>query len=425
MPDPHALLDQSILHGVQSILLQLQAKQLIPPPPRPGDVVFVGPGQSLPSVLAGLSGGETVVVSREVVTVADMTLSKPVTLVGAQITGLVDVTAPDVTLLQCRLTGPHEHGALLSTADRLLVKSCILRGSPTGQHRGIYVRSANVTIADTQILGMWKSGQEAQAIAGWACVKQLLVERCILEGAGENFILGGADCAETEVPEDITIRGCTLRKPTAWRNKGYVVKNILELKNARRVLIEDNLLEHVWVEGQTGFAVVLTPRNQDGSAPWSCVEDVIFRRNTVRHMAAGIQLLGCDYTHPSQLMKRVTIEDNVFEDISTTWGENGRCLQFSHGGEDVQFRRNRFSGWYTNSFMTFEGAPLMRLVVDGNTFPEGYYGIKADDTSIGTPTLDKYAPDRIWTNNTVVRAVSSNNYPYPAGTNVVAGSWGP
>jgi hypothetical protein len=355
------------------------------------------------------------------VTVGDLQLMKPVTLVGAAITGLVDVVAPDVTLHKCRLTGPHEHGALLSTGDRLLVKACTLQGSPTGQHRGVYVRSADVTIADTQVLGMWKVGQEAQAIAGWAGVRRLLVERCVLEGAGENFILGGADCAEAEIPEDITLRGCTLRKPTAWRNRGYVVKNILELKNARRVLIEDNVLENVWVEGQTGFAIVLTPRNQDGGAPWSTVEDVLIRRNTIRHMAAGIQLLGTDYTHPSGLMRRVTIEDNTFEDIAPDWGSNGRVFQFSHGGDALVFRRNVCSGREINSFLTFEGAPLTGFVFEENRVPEGYYAIKADDTAIGTPTLDKYAPGYTWSANTVVRTVASNSYPYPPGTTVVAG----
>jgi hypothetical protein len=428
--DPASLIDQSIehglqalQHGVQSILLQLQAKNAIGPTPPPAGVICVKPGDSLQSVLAGLSGGEIVIVSKDVVTVADLTLDKPVTLVGAHITGLIDVVAPDVTLQTCTITGSRPEGAIIATADRLKIRKCALKGSISGQHRGIYVRSADVTVTDTEITGCYKMGQEAQAIAGWACVKRLTVERCLLEGAGENFILGGADCAEADIPEDIVIRGCKLYKPTAWRNMGYVVKNILELKNARRVLIEDNVLENVWVEGQTGFALVLTPRNQDGTAPWSTVEDVTFRRNTVRHMAAGIQLLGSDYTHPSQLMKRVIIEDNIFEDISAAWGNNGRVVQSSHGGEDIVFRRNTFSGPGNeiNSFLTFEGAPLTRFIYEGNTAPEGWYAIKADDTAIGTPTLDKYAPGYTWTANTVVRSIASNNYPYPPGTTVVAG----
>jgi hypothetical protein len=53
--------------------------------------------------------------------------------------------------------------------------------------------------------------------------------------------------------------------------------------------------------------------------------------------------------------------------------------------------------------------------------PEGAYGIKADDTALGTPTLEKYAPGYTWSANTVVRTVASNTIPYPTGTTVVAG----
>ena len=42
------------------------------------------------------------------------------------------------------------------------------------------------------------------------------------------------------------------------------MKNSFELKNARRVLVEGNVFEHVWAAAQTGFAVLFTTRNQGG-----------------------------------------------------------------------------------------------------------------------------------------------------------------
>jgi hypothetical protein len=421
--DPIALLDQAIRFSAFSLKCQVDAKEALAqaPPPSTG-IVVVQPGESLPAILSGLTGGETVYVPPEVYTVSDLTLTKPVTLVGAGITGLVDVQAPDVRLIGCTITGPHPHGALIATADRLYVQGCRLFGSPyEGQHRGIWVRSCDVTIADTSIVNCFKQGQEAQAIAGWAGVKRLKVQRCHLEAAGENFILGGADCAQDEIPEDVLLSGCTLRKPPEWRNKGYVVKNLLEIKNGRRILVEHCTMDYSWVEGQTGFAIVLTVRNQDGTAPWSTIEDLTIRNCYIRYVAGGIQQLGTDYTHPSQLMRRVNIDDCTFEGIDPQWGANQRCFQMSWGGEDFAIRRNRFSGAGINSFLTFEGTPMTRFVFDGNTVPEGSYGIKADDTSLGTPTLEKYAPSCTWTNNTVVRSVPSNTIPYPPGTTVVAG----
>ena len=49
---------------------------------------------------------------------------------------------------------------------------------------------------------------------------------------------------------------------TVWN-----VKNIFELKSARNVVVENNIFENHWKEGQPGFAIVLTPRNSNGAAP--------------------------------------------------------------------------------------------------------------------------------------------------------------
>ena len=49
---------------------------------------------------------------------------------------------------------------------------------------------------------------------------------------------------------------------TVWN-----VKNIFELKSARNVVVENNIFENHWKEGQPGFAVVLTPRNWAVAAP--------------------------------------------------------------------------------------------------------------------------------------------------------------
>ena len=48
------------------------------------------------------------------------------------------------------------------------------------------------------------------------------------------------------------------------------MKNLFELKNAQRVLIESNVFEYNWAESQNGFAILFTPRNQGGGrrGPW-------------------------------------------------------------------------------------------------------------------------------------------------------------
>src|SRR5207245_844491 len=83
-----------------------------------------------------------------------------------------------------------------------------------------------------------------------------------LSGAGENVMFGGADPSITNlVPADIEIRGIHFFKPTAWRGVCAAVKNLFELKNARRVLIEGNIFENNWLAAQAGWAVQFTVRN--------------------------------------------------------------------------------------------------------------------------------------------------------------------
>ena len=170
-------------------------------------------------------------------------------------------------------------------------------------------------------------GQDTQAIAGWNGPGPYTIENNYLEGAGENFILGGSDPAIHRARD--RGRGVPPQPPREAGCRGdrrrWQVKNLFELKNARRVLVEGNLMEYVWQEAQVGYAILLTPRNQDGKAPWVTVEDVTIRRNVVRHAGGALQIIGEDSNFPSGSTRRVKIVDNLFYDVdAATWGGHRR-----------------------------------------------------------------------------------------------------
>src|SRR5215475_15277843 len=91
-------------------------------------------------------------------------------------------------------------------------------------------------------------------------------------------------------------------KPTTWRQgdpncvggasgKPFIVKNLFELKNAQRVLLEGNVLENSWGGfSQTGFAVLLMAKNRSNKCPSCRVSDVTFRYSRIAHVASGFQI---------------------------------------------------------------------------------------------------------------------------------------
>lgn len=195
----------------------------------------------------------------------------------------------------------------------------------------------------------------------------------------------------------------------------WTVKNLFELKNARRVLIDENVFENNWLDGQSGFAILFTVRNQEGTAPWSVVEDVTFTDNVVRHSAAGIQFIGSDNLHPSQQIKRVEVFNNLFDDIGgKQWGNNGRFIQIT---ETVDTRIDHNTAFQTGNLVTAHGAPNKGFVFINNIVPNNQFGIVGDGTASGNVTLNQYFPESLLKKNVIVGAAGSQypgkNY-YPA-----------
>src|SRR5262249_30026198 len=120
-----------------------------------------------------------------------------------------------------------------------------------------------------------------------------------------------------------------LFKPMSWREGDlnykpaptgdpFIVKNNFELKNAQRVLFEGNLLENSWGGfTQTGFSILLTPKNQNNHCPKCQVTDVTIRYNRIRNVGSGFQLEnGLTKTRGESLGgSRYSIHDVIIDDV--------------------------------------------------------------------------------------------------------------
>lgn len=296
--------------------------------------------------------------------------------------------------------GSARQSSLAAVPHELEVDRCFIHGDPhQGQKRGIALNSAATRITNSYFADFKLVGQDSQAIAGWNGPGPYLIENNYLEAAGENLLFGGADASIPNlVPADITVRGNHVSKPPDWRRERWSVKNLFELKNARRVLVEHNLFEHNWEAAQAGPAILFTPRNQDGRAPWSGVADVMFRGNVVRHVAAAINVLGYDDVHPTTQTTRISIHHNLFAEVDASrWGGSGAFLLIGNGAREVSVDHNTVM--QSGSVVATYGRPTHGFVFRNNLVRHNAYGIKGDGRATGQDTIAAFFPDAVITHN--------------------------
>lgn len=190
---------------------------------------------------------------------------------------------------------------------------------PAGQQQKRFItgNGQRVTLAQSHVQGVWKEGQDSQCFAAWDGAGPYTITDNFLEAASENVMFGGADSASADrIPADILVERNTFTKNLAWKGDAVtqVIKNLFELKAAKRVIVRGNTFEHNWGgEGQSGAAIVFTPRNQDGKAPWSVVSDVLFELNTIRDVGTAFNISGYDDNAVSGQTTNIVIRDNTVE----------------------------------------------------------------------------------------------------------------
>jgi hypothetical protein len=235
--------------------------------------------------------------------------------------------------------------------------------------RGFALNSAETSILNSHVSGFAGAGDETQAIAGWNGPGPFHIVNNYLEAAGEVMLIGGADPSVPNlVPSDIEIRRNHFRKLREWQGRA-LIKGTFELKNARRVVVEGNLIESEILT----TAIVLTVRNQSGKAPWSTIEDVEIKNNIVRHASTGINILGSDNEHRSQEAKRIHIANNLLVDIVPDKPDNIPYFLQTNGGRQITVVHNTVQ--QAGNIITAYGAPTAGFIFRDNIAQFNQYGI--------------------------------------------------
>ncbi|HEY7054871.1 MAG TPA: right-handed parallel beta-helix repeat-containing protein [Vicinamibacterales bacterium] len=206
------------------------------------------------------------------------------------------------------------------------------------------------------------------------------------------------------------LRGTLPTKGTVWS-----VKNLFELKNARDLVIEQNVFENSWLESQVGFAIQLTVRS-GGACTWCTIQNLEFRNNVVRHAGAGINILGLDEPErPTVRAANLYIHDNLFYDINTRWGGAGLFLQIGGAPADVVVDHNTIDHNGGLLISAYGGTETARQQIPAFTYTNnlsrhGTYGVMGPGLAFGMGTITTYFPNVNFRRN-LLSGGDAKNYP--------------
>jgi hypothetical protein len=337
-------------------------------------------------------------------------------LIGLELTVAADVSENTGVV---RLGEGDETSRSQLPRDIVVDRSWVHGNPDQNDRRGVALNGIAEAVIDSTVSDFHEVGRDAQAIAGWNGPGPFKIANDELDASGENVMFGGADPAIAKlIPSDIEVRHNHFFKPLSWRVRDpsysgihWTVKNLFELKNARRVLVAGNVLENCWGDAQTGFAINLKSANQEGGAPWSVTQDVTLTDNVVRHAGAAITVEGRDPGGAVSFTHRVTVSDNLFDDIDgPAWKGPGTFLQVLRGSPAPDGSRDgpadlivdHDTAFQSGNVITADEAPSHRFQYTNTITPHNRYGVKGSDVATGLDTLRTFFPGGLFTHNVLV-----------------------
>jgi len=284
---------------------------------------------------------------------------------------------------------------------------------------GFYGR--DIALINSYVIGGGRGWEATKAFNSSYSPGPLLVENNYLATDGINVFLGASAAAHNEwYPSDVTIRRNHIHKPLAWRgDPNLLVKNGFEIKNARRVLFERNVLQNNWVDAQTGKMILLRAEAKDGIC-----EDVTLRYNRIENTPSVWDIAGMDEDVALRSLRRVSIHDNVAIRIGggSDFGRAGATMRIStHAARPIRslsFAHNTHDdpGGVGLAISGMDSTGGVDCIFRDNIFAHGRYGVKRDGTVEGTASLDAIfgAGNYTWESNVGADFPAAR---YPGGAN--------
>jgi hypothetical protein len=355
--------------------------------------------------------------------------------------GLEFTVDPAVTGLTYNVVqlGTGSETGLWQLPSDIVLDRVYVHGNPLQDtQRGVLIECRRCALVDSWVAEIHSHSFETQAIGAVNCSGPIKITNNHLSAAGENIMFGGAMSASPDfVPSDIEIRRNHLFNPLSWKKddpsyagQKWLIKNLLELKDARRVLVEGNVLENSWSDGQTGFAIVLSAVGNSYET-WVRVEDITIQNNIIRNATRGINMAAYfrtvnnltdpfdpTYDDPTQSrINRVLVKNNLFLKLGAQiWGPDGNNVVLDHN----TFINDGADGWvaipmdWAGSGPAYKTVPHRGWGLVGNVFFFSAYGIAGPGGA--NPFVPEFMTNGLIKGNVVLNTKRSGiPFPWPAG----------
>jgi PKD repeat protein len=251
---------------------------------------------------------------------------------------------------------PYTSDTLQQGSHMVLDRVWIHARASDNTSRCVLLAGSYQAVIGSQLRECHGSNFDSQAILMYRGTGPYLIENNRLEAAGEVILSGGSPAPNGVVPSDITIRRNFLTRPMTWQGV-WTVKNLFELKNAERVLFEENIASNHWCCGQQGPSQMLG--TLDNPCGWCIVADVTYRYNQIENVHGGFNLtdryVSTITGGTPQRMVRVAIYQNWLKGLgaSTLGGttNNKVCFFLQQSVHDLYVAHNTCGGQITHYVM--------------------------------------------------------------------------
>jgi hypothetical protein len=382
---------EEFIANIRALLDQYEAEQAPPPPA----YVTVQPGEDLAAAFA--TGLPVHLVAGQ--TYPGITLPSGARLVGngAWIHGVgrralyaaprsTDIQASDVicTADQDSVVQLGDNSAITQGTVADVPSAITLSRVSIPTHRGkrgFEVHARNVALLDCSALdvyypGVPGGGVDSQGLWVFNTPGEVYVKGGHYQGGSESFMTAGDDIKLADCPtiSDLLFEDVLFDRSPEWRGDTSVyrqVKNICELKNANDVICRRCTFRENWTEGQSGYALMLTP-TRGGR-----VVNVLFEDCVVENAAGFMNVTALDSaglcTVRTTGLRWVRGRVNVNRAVYGKDGTPSRPILLTGpvGTLDIEDTSITHDG---TSFVYASGGMTDRIRVVGSTFPAGAYG---------------------------------------------------